>query len=246
MTIAYSQRDMEWADDKLGTSPDLTVGQAGCLITSIASVLSDFTAHAMAPGELNQWLRQNGGFTGGGLFVWDSITSLGLRRAETIQCVSQPAPVKHLAEVLADNAAVVVEVDSTPDGPLNQHWVRLLSVDDKDGQIMDPWQWPGREFTTLSRYFAPGWTPKGQSSWRWFIARLPPPATCSGTVATSPRSVSGPRKRKAAPPRQKPPQNPSSGASVKPRIRQTPEPAAGAAAIEKPQYRKPRPAGLSF
>jgi hypothetical protein len=160
MTIAYSQRDMEWSDDKLGTSPDLTVGQAGCLITSIASVLSDFTSRMIAPGELNQWLRENGGFTGGGLFVWDSITSLGLRRAETIQCVSQPAPVQHLADLLADGAAVVVEVDSIPDGPLNQHWVRLLSIDDKDGQIMDPWQWPGREFTTLSRYFAPGWTPQ--------------------------------------------------------------------------------------
>ena len=91
--------------------------------------------------------------------MWDSITSLGLRRAETIPCVSQPAPVKRLAELLADGAAVVVEVDSIPDGPLNQHWVRLLSVDEKDGQIMDPWQFPGREFIALSRYFAAGWTP---------------------------------------------------------------------------------------
>ena len=43
MTIAYSQRDVEWSDDQLGTSPDFTVGQAGCLITAIASLLSDFT-----------------------------------------------------------------------------------------------------------------------------------------------------------------------------------------------------------
>jgi len=158
MTIAYSQRDVEWADDRLGDSPDLTMGQAGCLVTSIASVLSDLTDSLTAPGELNQWLKQNRGFTGGGLFVWDSIAPLGLRRAETISCATQPAPIKHLSDVLASGSGVVIEVDALPDGALNQHWVRLLSIDDKDGQIMDPWQLPGNELTALSRYFAVGWT----------------------------------------------------------------------------------------
>jgi hypothetical protein len=159
MTISYSQRDVEWADDRLGNSPDLTVGQAGCLITSMASALSDLTGRVIAPGELNQWLKQNGGFTGGGLFVWDSVASLGLRRAETISCAKQPAPVKRLAEALASGAGVIVEVDAKPDGALDQHWVRLLAVDDNDGQIMDPWQLAGKELIALSHYFASGWTP---------------------------------------------------------------------------------------
>jgi hypothetical protein len=159
MTISYSQRDVEWADDQLGSSPDLTVGQAGCLISSVASTLSDLTDRVIAPGELNQWLKKNGGFTGGGLFVWDSITSLGLRRAETISCATQPAPIKRLAEALASGAGVVVQVDAKPGGAPDQHWVRLLAVDDKDGQIMDPWQLAGKELIALSRYFASGWTP---------------------------------------------------------------------------------------
>ncbi len=159
MTISYSQRDVEWADDRLGTSPDLTVGQAGCLISSVASALSDLTERLIAPGELNQWLKQNGGFTGGGLFVWDSITPLGLRRAETISCATQPAPIKRLAEALASGAGVVVQVDAKPGGASDEHWVRLLAVDDKDGQIMDPWQLAGKELIALSRYFASGWTP---------------------------------------------------------------------------------------
>jgi hypothetical protein len=41
---------------------------------------------------------------------------------------------------------------------LDQHWVRLLAVDEKDAQIMDPWQYPGKEFVKLSRYFAQDWT----------------------------------------------------------------------------------------
>ena len=41
---------------------------------------------------------------------------------------------------------------------MDQHWVRLLAVDEKDGQIMDPWQYPGKELTTLSRYYGEGWT----------------------------------------------------------------------------------------
>ena len=35
--------------------------------------------------------------------------------------------------------------------------MRLLTVDEKDAEIMDPWQCPGKELTKLSRYFAEGW-----------------------------------------------------------------------------------------
>ncbi len=175
MTIAYSQRDIEWAEDRLGNSPSFTVGQAGCLITAAASALSDLTDRAIAPGELNQWLRENGGFTGGGLFVWDSLTRLGLRRTELISCATQPAPIERLADALVGGAAVLVEVDSQPGGALDQHWVRLLAVDDKDGQIMDPWQLAGKELTTLSRYFAAGWTP-ARAIFMAVVYRPVPPA----------------------------------------------------------------------
>ncbi len=159
MVTSYSQRDTEWSEDSLGASKELTLGQAGCLVTSIASTLSDLTDRPIAPGELNWWLRENRGFVGGGLFVFTSIEALGLHYVKRIDCQVQPAPIDHLAEVLAAGSGVVIQVDSRPGGDLDQHWVRLLAVDEKDGQIMDPWQLPGGELVKLSKYFATGWTP---------------------------------------------------------------------------------------
>jgi hypothetical protein len=158
MTIAYSQRDVEWAEDRLGSSKDYTLGTAGCLVTCAASMLSDLTDRPVSPGELNLWLRENGGFSNGALFVFSSVSSFGVRVAEMIHCQTTPAPIKHLSEALGDGAVIIVQVDSKPGGALDQHWVRLLTIDEKDADIMDPWQYPGKEMTKLSRYFAADWT----------------------------------------------------------------------------------------
>lgn len=157
MATCYSQRDVEWSDDRLGSNKDLTLGQAGCLVTSIASTITDLTDRLIAPGELNWWLRDNKGFVGGGLFVFNSVEALGLHYVDKINCQTQPAPIQHLADALADGSGVVIQVDSRPGGEMDQHWVRLLAVDDKDGEIMDPWQLPGGELVKLSKYFATGW-----------------------------------------------------------------------------------------
>ena len=158
MAIPYSQRDIEWAEDRLGTSTEYTLGTAGCLVTSVASMLSDLTDRPVSPGELNLWLRENRGYASGALFIFSSVAAFGVRLAEMIRCQTTPAPITHMAEALEDDAVVIVQVDSKPGGELDQHWVRLLTVDEKDAEIIDPWQYPGKEQTKLSRYFAEGWS----------------------------------------------------------------------------------------
>jgi hypothetical protein len=152
----YSQRDTEWSPDKLGSNPP-TMGEVGCLVTSVASVVTDLTDYPMSPGYLNGWLRENKGFAAGNLFVFGSVAPLGLRLGELVRASTTPMDIAKLAQAIKDGAGVIVQVDSKPGGELNQHWVRVLSVDENDGQIMDPWQLPGREFTKLSIYFASGW-----------------------------------------------------------------------------------------
>lgn len=159
MVTAYSQRDTQWAHEGLGHQASPTMGAAGCLVTSVASVVTDLTDQPLGPGYLNDWLRQNKGFASGNLFVFASVVPLGLQLTELIRSQSQPAPIARLAELLDDGAAIIVLVDINPGGGLDTHWVRLLSVDEKDGQIMDPWQMPGKEYVRLSTYFASGWTP---------------------------------------------------------------------------------------
>ncbi len=192
MTTAYSQRDTEWSTEPLGHQETPTLSQAGCLVTAIASVVTDLTDQPMAPGYLNDWLRKNKGFSNGNLFVFSSITSLGLQLVKMIQSASQPAPIAELAELLAGGAALVVLVDSTPGDNLNNHWVRLLAVDEENGEIMDPWQMPGKELVSLSKYFAPDWTPRAPSSTpRSTAPRRRPRAACAASNRASARRASG-------------------------------------------------------
>lgn len=160
MATSYSQRDSEWAEDGLGVSLSPTMGQAGCLVTAMASVVTDMTEHPASPGYLNGWLRENSGFVSGNLFVYGSVAPLGLKVVELIRCQETPAPIEKLAKAVADEDAVIIQVDSTPGGAVNSHFVRLISVDEQDGLIMDPWQLPGKEVVKLSKYFAANWTPE--------------------------------------------------------------------------------------
>lgn len=72
----YKQCDPQWGSHQLGTSSK-TICQAGCLMSSAAMALSG-TGHTHNPGSLNTWLKEHGGYVSGDLFVWGSISPLGL------------------------------------------------------------------------------------------------------------------------------------------------------------------------
>ncbi|CAD8103044.1 unnamed protein product [Paramecium primaurelia] len=75
----YKQCDSAWANDQLGTSAN-TICRAGCLISSIAMMLHTYgvvTDGTTTPKTMNTWLRKNGGYASGDLFVWASINPLG-------------------------------------------------------------------------------------------------------------------------------------------------------------------------
>ena len=52
---------------------------------------------------------------------------------------------------------VFAAIDWSPGGTVQTHWVRVLALDERDGQVMDPWQMPGKELVKLSTYLAPDW-----------------------------------------------------------------------------------------
>lgn len=157
MTVtSFSQRDPRWLADPLGTS-ELTIGQAGCLITAMASLLVDCGV-ATDPARLNRQLIQSWGYVDDNLFVFSAVDGLGVRFREWVECATVAAPVAHLTEVLAAGWGVVALVDAQPGGKVNPHWVRVLGLAEQ-AQIMDPWQLPGQELGAMSRYLARGWTP---------------------------------------------------------------------------------------
>lgn len=72
----YKQCDSSWAKEQLGTSNE-TICSQGSLITSVAMALKGVDKN-FNPSTLNTWLKNNKGYIGGSLFVWNSINSLGL------------------------------------------------------------------------------------------------------------------------------------------------------------------------
>lgn len=112
----------------------------------------------MSPADLNEWLRAHGGFAQSNLFVYTSLAPLGLQLDALIRCQTERAPIARFVGALEAGAGLIAMVDGKPGGAVDNHWVRVLELDDRDGRIMDPWQSPGQEVQALSSYFAPGWT----------------------------------------------------------------------------------------
>ena len=57
----YAQRDVRWGGQLLGRATKYTIGMSGCLMTDYASATTD-AGRPMDPGQMNDWLKSNGGF----------------------------------------------------------------------------------------------------------------------------------------------------------------------------------------
>jgi hypothetical protein len=170
MVTAFSQRDPRWADERLGTSP-LCMAEAGCLVTAVASLLTDFGAvgdlgslGGMNPGALNAWLVAHGGFVDGCRFVFGAVEPLGARLRAWVDYYSTPANLTRIGRALAAGWGALALVDARPGADVQAHWVRLVAVltgpngSTRDCEIMDPWQRPGGELGSLrERYGGQGW-----------------------------------------------------------------------------------------
>lgn len=126
----YSQRDSRWASDKMGAS-GLTVGNDGCMMTSIAA------AYRVSPGTLNAWLSKNGGYTSSGLLVHSVAANYdgsgGLKYVGTGSLPSSASSVGRGIE----RGAVYVVSSSRPLGA--GHWVLVYKATSGQAYYMDPW-----------------------------------------------------------------------------------------------------------
>jgi len=160
---AFSQRDERWSGLALGNG-QATIGQAGCLVACAASVLCD-AGYTIDPAQLNTWLKANGGFLQLNLFVWMAINVLGVVRFAELVYVPGPlgATADKVRAVLERGGFAVAQVDYSPGGTFEQHWVRLVSLDEQNALIMDPMELPGGEI----RFICPkyGTTPS-QAIWQ--------------------------------------------------------------------------------
>jgi len=128
----YGQREPPWGDDALGRGLR-TMAQDGCLVTAMASVLTD-AGRRITPGELNVWLKENGGFAGANRFVFASTDQLGVIKYRTLgDCAETPAPMLMLDATVTQGHFVVVMLKVSNTVPT--HYLRYLGA----GQVMDPY-----------------------------------------------------------------------------------------------------------
>lgn len=140
-TLSFSQRDSRWGSIMLGYNTELPYNlyNYGCLITSLGNYISK------QPDEVNQILKDNGGFVQGGNFVWSKCTVLGLNQtyvSTRCQSVSlYTTEVDKLIGFLQDGYPALCEVDFNPaDDPEQMHFVLAVGYTEGEIFIVDPWE----------------------------------------------------------------------------------------------------------
>lgn len=177
----YSQQDERRADLRLGTSR-VTIGSYGCLLNVAAAAACDLVPGLrLDPESLNRWLVRNNGYTGGNLFVFNALETLGVVLDAVIDCYRQAAPMEQVAQARREDRQVLALVDFRPGGGVGQHWVRLLSPvwrecpgqpSMSDYVIHDPWLPEGKnEIRLLPRYALPTWDNAARAIFRLAIYR---------------------------------------------------------------------------
>lgn len=140
LPVIYSQRDPRWADKLLGfnTSSPYTIGNYGCLITSLSMLVNQ------TPDQVNETIKANNGFIQGGMFVWSKVSCVGLTQEYVSYSWSGPvtdAGLSKAKEYIAQGKPLLAEVDFNPatDGE-EMHFVLIVGFTDQDDAIIaDPW-----------------------------------------------------------------------------------------------------------
>lgn len=160
----YWQRDPLWARDRLGFG-NTTIGAYGCVITSLAMALSFKLGQRILPTDVNMMLKSARGFTGenGNLIIWDALERAfpGVRFRGLARYRYRPAPRDTILSALEKGHIVVAQVDLHPGGPLNEHWVWVLSPNKMDPDMDDYWihdPWKPAKGSLVGLYGEPaGW-----------------------------------------------------------------------------------------
>ncbi|HEY5984342.1 MAG TPA: SH3 domain-containing protein, partial [Anaerolineales bacterium] len=165
-----------------------TIGHIGCALTSVAMYAAGWGLNE-SPATLNAKLRNVGGFIHQAI-VWSAITKLypQIKSVGLTLCTATPAPVSDISSSVASGQPVIVEVDFSPAGGLQTHWVLLYKNLDSDYMMLDPWPYPSDsgEVTLMSRFSHGRQLQRTIKAVAWYqySGGVPAPAPAPGPVET--------------------------------------------------------------
>ena len=139
----YVQRDPEWAQDTIASSNE-TLARFGCMVCSLAMALDHYGIQ-VTPKSLNDYLKNNGGYTRRGWLKWDSVANISEGRV-TLDYLGK-ASFPKIDSTLAKGEPVIAKVfiNQTP------HWVLIVGKDKTEYLIRDPLG-DGKNLRRLSYY----------------------------------------------------------------------------------------------
>jgi predicted chitinase/LysM repeat protein len=131
-TPMYRQGDSQWGGRRLGTSSSLAA--AGCAMTATAMAISKISGKVINPGELDQFLDKNGGYSGNALIWGKAAQMAGMGAAKSAWNFST------INKQLDVGRPVVIGVDHKPgsNGGANgtDHWITLTGRGREGGRTV--------------------------------------------------------------------------------------------------------------
>ena len=137
----YSQNDLRWKFQLLGFGSYLlyqTIGYYGCAVTACAILCG------IDPSDLNNRLKNSGGFIQATLLVWTALKQATGGKLTYISGVGIPFTEKKHQEILAREGACILEVEGGGIPKPNKHFVVSIG----NGLIMDPIDGKTRQLST--------------------------------------------------------------------------------------------------
>jgi hypothetical protein len=125
----YLQNDSEWSQDKIGQTSQ-TLGGAGCLISCVASSITDLGVE-ITPAELNKKISGIGGFSGANL-IWYKIHEA---IPEVNYTYKRIFSAKTIEDDLAQGRLPIVNVRYFGGAT---HWVLIIGAENGEFMIYDP------------------------------------------------------------------------------------------------------------
>lgn len=152
MNIILSQRDGAWSRKRLGFGTG-TIGQYGCVITSIAMCLRE-RGYNVNPVDVNEKLKEVGGFVGStkNLVNWSAVYKAfpQFKYVGSYNYNTTPAPLNELDNYLKQGYNVILKMNGYNIGGRGDHFVKAERVEGDNVVIQDPWF--GEEALITKRY----------------------------------------------------------------------------------------------
>ena len=130
-TIHYLQKDARWENDTVGGTGE-RLARVGCTVCSLAMAL-DYYGLKTTPKELNDFLKQNDGYTLRGWLKWNAVSSFSGGKV-AMDYIGAPTHVR-IDRALKNNQPVIAKVFINGIIP---HWVLIVGKEGDDYLMRDP------------------------------------------------------------------------------------------------------------